>query len=191
MSGYHFAYEHFEGQRMLSAMKSDFMRYDTVTTKWRTDNVVIRSIDEDGTQHLRRERRIDTTLALLPEDLATIIYNAEMMPTPELNEFIRAEQLRGSENVNYFIIEKLNRTSWPASTYILVLIALSLSSQKTRGGLGLNIAIGLAICVSYIFFMQISTTFATLSNFPPLLAVWLPNILFSILGLYLYARAPK
>ena len=167
------------------------MRYDTVTTKWRLDNVVIRSIDEDGTQHLRRERRIDTTLALLPEDLATIIYNAEMMPTPELNEFIRAEQLRGSENVNYFIIEKLKRTSWPASTYILVLIALSLSSQKTRGGLGLNIAIGLAICVSYIFFMQISTTFATLSNFPPLLAVWLPNILFSILGLYLYARAPK
>jgi lipopolysaccharide export system permease protein len=191
MSGYHFAYEHFEGQRMLSAMKSDFMRYDTVTTKWRLDNVVIRSIDEDGTQHLRRERRIDTTLALLPEDLATIIYNAEMMPTPELNEFIRAEQLRGSENVNYFIIEKHKRTSWPASTYILVLIALSLSSQKTRGGLGLNIAIGLAICVSYIFFMQISTTFATLSNFPPLLAVWLPNIFFSLLGLYLYARAPK
>jgi len=191
MSGYHFAYEHFEGQRMLSAMKSDFMRYDTVTTKWRLDNVVIRSIDEDGTQHLRRERRIDTTLALLPEDLATIIYNAEMMPTPELNEFIRAEQLRGSENVNYFIIEKLKRTSWPASTYILVPLALPLSSQKTRGGLGLNIAIGLAICVSYIFFMQISTTFATLSNFPPLLAVWLPNILFSILGLYLYARAPK
>ena len=106
-------------------MKSDFIRYDTVTTKWRLDNVVIRSIDEDGTQHLRRERRIDTTLALLPEDLATIIYNAEMMPTPELNEFIRAEQLRGSENVNYFIIEKLKRTSWPASTYILVLIALS------------------------------------------------------------------
>ena len=74
---------------------------------------------------------------------------------------------------------------------ILVLIGVSISSKKTRGGLGLNIAIGLAICVSYIFFMQISTTFATLGNFPPLLAVWFPNIVFAFIAAYLYHIAPK
>lgn len=191
MSGYHFAYEHFDGQRLMSAMKSDFIRFDTINKTWRLDNVVIRNIDKDGKEHLRIERRIDTALALKPAELATIIYSAEMMPTPELNDFIEKERIRGSETVNYFVIEKYKRTSWPMSTYILVLIALSLSSQKTRGGLGLNIAIGLGICVTYIFFMQISTTFATLGDFPPLLAVWIPNIFFSILSIYLYARAPK
>jgi lipopolysaccharide export system permease protein len=191
MSGYHFTYEQFDGQRMVSSMKSDFIRFDTISDKWRLDHVVIRNIDKDRNESLVIERRIDTTLALQPSELATIIYNAEMMPTPELNAFIEAEKKRGSENVNYFIIEKYKRTSWPISTYVLVLIALSLSSKKTRGGLGLNIAIGLGICVSYIFFMQISTTFATLGDFPPLLAVWIPNIAFSILAIYLYARAPK
>lgn len=191
MSGYHFAYEHFDGQKMLASMKSDFIRFDTVTQQWRLDNVVIRTIDQEGKEDLQLERRVDTALVLKPEELSTIIYNAEMMPTPELNAFIEAEKIRGSENVNYFIIEKYKRSSYPASTYVLVLIALSLSSKKTRGGLGLNIAIGLAICVSYIFFMQISTTFATLGNFHPLLAVWIPNIFFSLLAIYLYARAPK
>lgn len=191
LSGYHFAYEHYDGQHLMSRMKSDFVRYDTVSSKWRLDNVVIRTIDKDGEQELRIERRIDTALALDPKDLSTLIYNAEMMPSPELSTFIEAERKRGSENVNYFVIEKLKRTSWPVSTYVLVLIALSLSSKKTRGGLGLNIAIGLGICVTYIFFMQISTTFATLGDFPPFLAVWLPNIFFSFVAVYLYLRAPK
>jgi Predicted permeases len=114
-----------------------------------------------------------------------------MMNTPELNRFIAAEQLSGSENVNRYLIEKHQRTSWPVATYILVLIGVSISSKKTRGGLGLNIAIGLFICVSYIFFMQVSTTFATVGSLSPLLAVWVPNIIFAVLGVYLYFIAPK
>jgi lipopolysaccharide export system permease protein len=114
-----------------------------------------------------------------------------MMSTPELNKFIEAEKLRGSENVNFYLIEKHQRTSWPIATYILVLIGVSISSKKTRGGLGLNIALGLLMCVSYIFFMQVSTTFATVGSLSPLLAVWIPNIFFSILGGFLYFLAPK
>ena len=191
MSGYQFTYEHFDGNRLIARMESDFIRFDSLTGKWRLDNVVTRLITKEGKESLTIDRRIDTILPIKPSDLSMIVYNAEMMPTPQLNDFIEAEKIRGSENVNYFVIEKYKRTSYPVATYILVLIALSLSSKKSRGGLGLNIAIGLAICVLYIFFMQISTTFATLGNFPPLLAVWIPNILFAGIGVYLYAIAPK
>jgi lipopolysaccharide export system permease protein len=90
-----------------------------------------------------------------------------------------------------FLINYFGRTSWPGATFVLVLIAVTLSSRKKRGGLGINIALGLMICVIYIFFMQISTTFATNGNFSPWLAVWLPNFVFSILALYLYRIAPK
>jgi lipopolysaccharide export system permease protein len=148
-------------------------------------------VGEDGTEKLQSGRRLDTVLDFNHEEVVPKLHTVELMPTPELNRFIADEILRGSENVNYYLIEKHKRTSWPFATYILVLIGVSISSKKTRGGLGLNIAIGLGICVSYIFFMQISTTFATLGNFPPLLAVWLPNIVFTFIGAYLYYIAPK
>lgn len=190
-SGYQFHYEHYEGQKLVSKLKSDFIRFDTIKQIWRLDNVVIRHLNVDGSEQLQTQRKLDTNLLMKPSDISTIVYNSEMMTTPELDLFISAEKARGSETVNFFLIEKYKRTSWPASTYILVLIALALSSKKTRGGLGLNIALGLTFCVAYIFFMQISTTFATLGNFPPLLAVWLPNLIFAGLAAYLYAIAPK
>lgn len=189
-SGLYFSYEHFEGRELKARMQADFIRYDSIHKRWRLDNAVIRTLDGDR-ETLRTYKKLDTALALQPEDLSTLVYRAEMMTTPELLRFIELEKQRGSETVDYFELERYKRTAWPISTYILVLIALSLSSRKTRGGLGLNIALGLALCVSYIFFMQISTTFATKGDFPPLIAVWIPNFCFAILALYLYVRAPK
>lgn len=190
-TGYHFTYEVFEDYAMKSKLKSDFIRLDSAKGQWILDNYNLRTIDKDGVEHLSSGRRLDTVLDFRPEEIVPKLYSIEMMATPELNEFIEDEKLRGSENVNNYLIEKYRRTSFPIATYILVLIGVSMSSKKRRGGLGLNIAIGLGICVSYVFFMQISTTFSTLGNFPPLLAVWLPNIVFSILAAYLYFIAPK
>ncbi len=190
-TGYHFTYEIFEENRLVSKLKSDFIRLDSAKGEWILDNYSIRLVGEDGTEKLQSGRRLDTVLDFNHEEVVPKLHTVELMPTPELNRFIADEILRGSENVNYYLIEKHKRTSWPFATYILVLIGVSISSKKTRGGLGLNIAIGLGICVSYIFFMQISTTFATLGNFPPLLAVWLPNIVFTFIGAYLYYIAPK
>lgn len=190
-TGYRFSYEIFEDHKMQFKLKSDFIRLDTAKGRWILDNYTIRTIDESGKERLMRGRQLDTILDFEPGEVVPKLFTVEMMATPELNEFIEAEILRGSENVSFYLIEKHKRTSWPFATYILVLIGVSISSKKTRGGLGLNVAIGLGICVTYIFFMQISTTFATLGNFPPLLAVWFPNIVFSILAGYLYYIAPK
>lgn len=190
-SGYHFTYEIFEDHNLKSKLKADFIKLDTVKNVWRLDNYSLRTIDSLGNEHLSSGRQKDTTFNFKPDEIVPRLYTVEMMNTPELNQFIEKEKIRGSENLNYYLIEKYKRLSWPVATYILVLIGVSICSKKTRGGLGLNIALGLMVCVSYIFFMQISTTFATLGNFPPLLAVWFPNIVFSIIAIYLYYIAPK
>ncbi|MDZ7848557.1 MAG: LptF/LptG family permease [Owenweeksia sp.] len=190
-SGYHFSYEVFEDEVMRSKLKADFIRLDTNTGKWVLDNYSIRILQPDGTEKIRSGRQMDTLLDFKPKEIVPKLYTVEMMKTPELNDFIKKEKLRGSENINFYLIEKYRRTSWPIATYVLTLIGVSISSKKTRGGLGLNIAIGLIICVTYIFFMQISTTFATIGNFSPLLAVWFPNIIFSVVAIYLYYIAPK
>lgn len=190
-SGYHFSYEVFDGNALRLKLQSDFIRLDTAEMIWTLDNYSIRTIDENGAEKLRQGRRMDTVFDFNHEEIVPRLQTVDMMNTPELTDFIEAEKLRGSENVNSYLIVLHQRTSWPVATYVLVLIGVSISSKKTRGGLGLNIAIGLLICVTYIFFMQISTTFATVGSLSPMLAVWIPNIFFAFVAGYMYYIAPK
>ncbi|HNU89528.1 MAG TPA: LptF/LptG family permease, partial [Ferruginibacter sp.] len=115
----------------------------------------------------------------------------DQLPTPELNEFIKLEKLRGSEMLNTLLVERYNRDAIPVSVLILTIIGAVLASRKIRGGSGFHLAIGVIISVLYILFSRFSIVFATKGNFTPLLAAWTPNILFGILAFYLYKQAPK
>ncbi|GAB5558266.1 MAG: LptF/LptG family permease [Schleiferiaceae bacterium] len=190
-SGYNFSYEVYEKSRMINKLDADFIRYDSIKKIWRLDNWVRREILEDGTELLSTGRRLDTIYPFLPEDVVPKLFTTSMMDTPELLSFIDTEVLRGSEKVNYHEIELYKRTAFPFSTFILILIAVSLSTKKSRGGLGLNIALGLLLSTVYIFLMQVSTTFSTHGDLTPMIAVWVPNIVFAILGIFLYKTAPK
>jgi lipopolysaccharide export system permease protein len=190
-SGYHFSYEIIEEGKLKSKLASDFVRFDTVLSKWRLDNWTLRTIAEDGTESISYGRKLDTAFSFSPQEVTPRLYTTSMMNTPELLDFIAVEKLRGSENMNAYLVELHRRTSWPASAFVLILIAVSLSTKKTRGGLGLNMTIGLLLCLIYVFMMQVSTTFAAKDTLSPLTAVWLPNFIFAIIGLYLYRIAPK
>ena len=113
------------------------------------------------------------------------------MDNPELNRFIKQEQLRGAEDIEYSLVEKYRRIATPFATFILTLIGVSLASRKIRGGLGLQIVLGLVLSFVYIFFMQISNTFAISGGIPALLAVWFPNIIFTFIALGLLKYTPK
>ncbi|MFN3951550.1 MAG: LptF/LptG family permease [Thermaurantimonas sp.] len=190
LSGYRFTYEVFHGQKMISKLSSDFIRFDTLTNTWKLDNYTIRYIQDDGDK-LLIGRQLDTAFDFHPDELSPKLYSVTMMNTPRLLQFIRAEKIRGSEKLNMYLLELHQRTAWPFATVILVLIAVSLSSQKRRGGMGLNIALGLGLCVTYIFFQRVSVVFSTNGNLSPLVALWVPNVLFAIVGIYLYRTAPK
>ncbi|GCD76572.1 membrane protein [Thermaurantimonas aggregans] len=190
MSGYRFTYEVFDGQRLISKLSSDFISFDTVQSKWRLDNYTIRFIQEEG-DRLVIGRQLDTVFDFKPNELSPKLYSVTMMNTPRLIEFIRAEKVRGSEKINMYLLELHQRTAWPFATVILVLIAVSLSSQKRRGGMGLNIALGLGLCVTYVFFQRVSVVFSTNGNLSPFIALWVPNVIFAVVGVYLYRIAPK
>ncbi len=190
-SGYHFTYEVIEDNRLASKLASDFIRFDTLKNNWILDNWTLRIIDLNGTETLTKGRRMDTTFNFSPKEIVPRLYTTSMMNTPRLLEFIDAERIRGSENINAYLVELHRRTSWPMSTYVLILIAVALCTKKNRGGLGLNMAVGLLLCAIYVFMMQVSTTFAAKDSLSPLLAVWLPNFIFLAIGIYLYRIAPK
>jgi lipopolysaccharide export system permease protein len=109
----------------------------------------------------------------------------------ELDNYIKLLQLQGSEELKIFLIEKHRRIASPFAVFILTLIGVTLSSRKVRGGIGMNIGIGLALSFSYILFLQFASQFSLKGNLSPILAMWIPNLLYLVIAMILYKLAPK
>ncbi len=125
------------------------------------------------------------------EDLTPVNYIAETLNFTELNDFIEREKARGSSYINRYEVVRYKRWSLPVSAYILTVIAVAVSSVKRRGGMGVNLAIGIGIGMIYIFFDKIFGTMAEQSSFSPFIATWFPNIVFGILAIYLLRNAKR
>lgn len=188
--GYKFSIEKFEEGKLVSKLISDYIRWDSTKNKWTIRDYYVRNY-KNGKEFLTSGKSIDTTLNIYPEDFKRRVNIVETMDLTELNNFIKEQQLQGAENLNEYLIEKHRRFSFPFSTFILTIIGISVSSRKVRGGIGMHIGIGLGISFSYILFMQFSSQFAISGSLQPMLAVWIPNIIFAFVAWYLYSLTPK
>jgi lipopolysaccharide export system permease protein len=189
-NGNNFFIQRFEGSKLSYNLRADAIAWDTASRKWQLTNVTerwIKGVSED----VKKSTSMKTTYNFKPRDLRRDEYLKDQLPTPELDEFIKQERIRGSEMLNKLLVERYNRDAIPASVVILTLIGAVMASRKVRGGSGLHLAIGVIISVLYILFSRFSLVFATKGNFTPLLAAWMPNLLFGLLAIYLYRRAPK
>ncbi len=189
-TGYKFTMEHIVDGQLVSKLISDYVRWNPETEKWTVNNYHIRNYTANG-EEVIIGTKIDTTIYLHPTDFARRLNIVETMNMFELNEFIEQQKLQGAGNTGFYLIEKYSRFAYPFSTFILTLIGVSLSSRKARGGIGLHIGLGLALSFSYILFMRFSTMIAVGGGYSPLLAVWLPNVVYSIIAIALYRLAPK
>lgn len=189
--GYQFSLEKWNDEGKLEfKMTGSRAAYDTSNGKWRISNFVVREFGEEG-EKLRQGLELDTLLSMKPSDFGVRLNIASAMSAKELNEYIEAEKMKGSGQTVYFEIEKHQRTSYPIATYVLTVIAVSMAGRKTRGGIGVHMASGVLIAVIYIFAMKVTTVASTNAGLDPLLAVWLPNILFAGVAVYLYTKAQK
>ena len=182
--------ERWDGDSLSYTLKADHALGDSLSNNWHLENYQVRWFG-DFNDRLYINNQIDTTLSFGLKDLVFRPNVIDAMNNNELDHFI-AEQIRkGSDNVPTYLIEKHKRWASPFAIFVLTVIGMSLSSKRSRGGLGVNIAIGLSICVLYIFCMQMTTVAALKVGFTPVLAVWLPNIIFSFVAIFLYRIAPK
>ena len=188
--GFRFTLERIENGKRNYYLNADRVVWDSIIHKWRIENYYERTI-HGFHEALRKGNKMDTVLAFYPEEFKRRVNIIEAMDTPALRQFIEEEKLHGSENVSTYLIEKYRRLAVPVTTFILTLMGVSLSSRKARGGIGVQLGIGIALSFTYILFMQVSTTFATSGSMPPLIAVWIPNLIFATVGLFLMRAAPK
>ncbi len=179
-----------DGRELEYKLFSSRADWDSSSGDWTLQDVKVRRFTPSG-DTVQRWSRLDTSLGFIPKDLGQKVSAAKTMTYSELNRKIEEERRKGSEDVIHYQLEKHKRTSYPMATYVLTLIGVSIASRKVRGGLGLHIAMGLAVAVSYIFFMKIFTVAATNSGMDPLVAVWVPNGIFFLIALLIYYKAPK
>ena len=188
--GQNFTYEHFEGNELKYKIFADNIRYIEKDSSYRLMTYVKRTFT-DSSEILERERTKDTILPFELEDLTPVEYAAETKSYGELLKFIEAEKRRGSPNIGRYEVVKLKKWSLPVSIFILTIIAVAVSSVKRRGGMGVNLAFGIAIAMIYVFFDKIFGVMAEQSNFPAIIAVWFPNVIFGILAVYLLQNAKR
>ena len=191
--GYGFSLDKFENKKLVSHMTATDIQYDTISdTKyhWKARNWKIRQL-KGLREHITSGSQCDTTIMMEPTDLVYSKGQQETFTSPELREYISKQIDRGSGNVVQYQVEYHKRIASSFASFILTIIGLSLSSRKRKGGMGLYLGIGLALSFTYIMLQTVSSTFAINADFPPMLAAWIPNIIFAVVAYFCYRHAPN
>jgi lipopolysaccharide export system permease protein len=188
--GYKFSMEQFENNELQEKLFCNYIKWNETTENWTVHNYFIRKIEHLNEEIIEGDTLV-LTINLHPNDFNVRRSMVETMNMFQLNDYIKEERMKGSKNLVFHIIEQQKRFAYPFATLILTIVAVAMASRKVRGGIGLHLGLGLLISFAYILFMQVSTTFATNGDLSPIIAVWIPNLLFASLGLYLLKKAPK
>jgi len=190
MTAPQFFMERIKNDRVVYNLRSNGIHWDNTIKKWKLTNVLERKLDSTG-EVTHNYDTLTISISLKPQELRKDEYLKDKLSTPRLVAFIKQEEARGTEGLSAYKVDRYRRTATSFSVLLLTLIGAVIASRKTRGGSGMHLAIGIITAALFIVADRFSTVFATKSNFHPLLAAWLPNIVFSIVAFLMYRKTPK
>ena len=192
-TGYGFSLDKFEKKKLVSHMTANVIHYDTISDSryhWKAVNYKIREL-KGLREHISTGMELDTMIMMEPMDLIFSKGQQETFTSPELKRYISKQKDRGSSNVVQYEVEYHKRIASCFASFILTVIGASLSARKRKGGMGLALGVGLALSFSYILLQTVSSTFAINAGTPPMLAAWIPNLLYVFIAYYCYKKAPN
>ena len=185
-----FFLERVRAHRVYYNLRADNIQWNDSASKWVLTNAVERRIDSMA-ERVQLHPQMFINLNLKPDDLHRDRFLKDKLSTPELKAFIKGEEQRGIEGLNTLKVEQYRRSATPFTVILLTIIGAVLAGRKTRGGSGLHLAMGIGIAAIFILSDRFSTVFSVKGNLPPVLAAWIPNIVFTFVAIYLYRKAPK
>ncbi len=189
-TGYKFTLERMKGNELQQKLSADRIEWDSTRRKWAIHDYKIRTINGQN-ETLVPGVRADTTLNMKPSDFESDFNLFETFTLPELNNYITLLQSRGADGVEVYLLEKYSRDTRPFAILILTIIGVIVSARKSRQGVGWQVALGFALAFAYLLFFMLGKGIAESGNLNPLLAVWMPNILFAGIGVLLYHTIPR
>ena len=179
-----------KGNKVYYNLRGESIKWDTAHKNWKVENAVERQID--GIHETVKQLPVmNLKLSITPKDLRRDEYLKDKLTSPDLKQFISMEELRGTEGLNTYKVEYYRRIATPFSVVILTLLGAVVASRKTRGGSGLHLAFGIVAAATFVIMDRFSIVFSSKGNLHPMLAAWLPNIIFMIVTFFVYRKAPK
>lgn len=191
--GYGFTLDKLENKKLVSHLTALEIQYDTISDSkyhWKLSNWKERKL-RGLREHITSGLNKDTVILMEPTDLVYSKGQQETFTSPELSDYISKQIDRGNANVVQYQVEYHKRIANSFASFILATIGLALSSRKRKGGMGLSLGIGLALSAAYILLQTVSSSFAINADFPPMLAAWIPNLIFAIIAYFCYKQAPN
>jgi len=185
-----FTYEHFEGLKLKYKIDGKSIKWNEKDSTYTISNYNKRKLYSQ-IDSIETGLKLDTVFNFSPKDLLYVDYLAKEMPSNQLMKHIEISEKRGVKSLNKYKVELYERSSLPASSLILTMIAVSLAARKRRGGVGINLAVGISLMFVYVFFMKVVKVLGAGAIYNPLFMIWLPNILFGLLAIYLYVKAKQ
>ena len=189
-TGYGFSYEHFDGLQLKYKIIGGNIKWNKKDSTYTITNYKKRRIYSQ-IDSIETGKKFDTIFNFLPKNLLYVDYLAKEMPSHELSKHIAISEERGVKNLNRYKVELYERSSLPVSSIILTLIAVSLAARKRRGGIGINLAVGVSLMFIYVFFMKVAKVLGAGVAYNPFIMMWLPNIVFGLLAVYFYVKAKQ
>jgi lipopolysaccharide export system permease protein len=188
--GYRFSIDKFNNGVMTYKLRSDKIEWDKKMNKWKVYNYYSREMHPEG-DIIRKGVELDTLYPFSPDNFSVTSDRKDEMTTPILRDFIERMKRAGSNDIEFYEVELYRRTSGAFSVFIMTLIGVSLASRKIRGGLGWHLVLGIALCSVFEIINKFSVTFSTNSSLAPIVGVWIPNVIFTFVAIYLTVKAPK
>lgn len=187
---FNFSLEKFKGEELDYKITAGRIKWNPKDSTYTMFDYTKRTVGPLG-DILEHADKKDAKFKFDLDDLTPTVYIAETLSLGDLNKFIARETKRGNANINVYLTVLYKKYSVPVSAFILTIIAVAVSSMKRRGGMGMNLAIGILLAFSFIFFDKIFGVMAEKSTIPPIIAVWIPNFVFGILAIYLLRNAKR
>jgi len=188
--GNHFSYEEYDGLKMKYRLTADNIFWSKRDSTFSLTNFTKRKIYND-IDSIEKGSKFDTVFDFTPKDLLYVDYLSKELTSKELKSFIVKSKTRGVKNLNAYYVELYKRTTLPLSSYIMTLLAVCLSFRRKRGGTGINMAIGIGLMFMYVFVMKVAEVLGAVAGSNTALFIWMPNIVFGTLALYLYIKSKK
>ena len=188
-----FRIEQIVDNELVSLTKARSAKFvDGPPARWRLENYEIRTFDGmEETIEISNRETLDTVLNLRPEDFVDFSEQQSALTTPELLAQIRKQEQRGAGNIRKYQVELARRTAEPFTIFILTLIGVSVAGRKVRGGMGIQLAIGIFMGALFVFLSRFASTISAGSDLPVLLGMWMPNIVFFLAAMYFVSRAQR
>ena len=187
--GYKFSYDKFDGKKLVERVTAMRIQYDSLY-EWTAYNCMQRKF-VDLKEEVSTSDVMKLELNMIPKDFTKIVKEYEQLTTNELIEYLETQSKRGLSGLNAYELELQKRIASPFAAFVLTIIGVSVASRKSRGGTGFHIFIGFLLSVTYILFNMVSSSLTIKGGMDPIISVWLPNLIYLGIGIYLYKIAPK